>query len=174
MITLSWLTQASQCNEQDWNKALVSQQALDSQYNSVALKYNRWLPSFQQSIFLHLEFSNQELSYLWAKNANHFRDKIDRQVEAALESRQEINSLSPNLDEITDDVVEQIAAWDRIRQDCEVDRLITNEVAAQHYVQSDKQLIQELTNLKQQLATMRRYYDREVLTLQHISSPTQP
>lgn len=174
LITLSWLTQASQCNEQEWNKALVSQQALDCKYNTLASKYNMWLPSFQQSIFLHLEFSNEELTYLWGKNANHFRDKIDRQIQVALESRQMISSLAPYLDEINEDVTEQISLWNRIGRDCEIDRLITNEVAAQHYVQSDKHLIQELNNFEQQLDTMRSYYDREVLTLQNIAAPIQP
>ncbi|PNH81950.1 hypothetical protein [Vibrio diazotrophicus] len=174
LITLSWLTHASQCNEQDWNKALVSQQALDRKYNSLAQKYNKWLPSFQQSIFLHLEFSNQELTYLWAKNSNHFRSKIDRQIEAALESRQKISSLVSYLDEISQEVTTQISAWNKIGQDCEVDRLITNEVAAQHYVQSNRQLIQEFTNFKQQLFTMRSYYDREILTLQNITAPIPP
>ncbi|MGY2574156.1 hypothetical protein [Vibrio sp. C8] len=174
LITLSWLTQASQCNEQEWNKALVSQQELDRKYNLLASKYNMWLPSFHQSIFLHLEFSNEELTYLWAKNANHFRDKIDRQIEAALESRQMISSLTPYLDEINEDVAEQISAWNRIGQDCEIDRLITNEVAAQHYMQSNKRLTQELTNFKQQLNTMRDYYDREILVLQNITLPISP
>ncbi len=174
LITLSWQVHASQCNEQEWNKALVSQQALDRKYNLLATKYNDWLPSFQQAIFLHIEFSNEELSYLWNKNTNQFQEKVVNQINTALESRLLVNDLIQYLDTIPNQVSEQLGYWNDIGQACEREGLISNEVAAGHYVKSDQQLTQDLINLKEQLATMRRYYDREVLSLQNISSAPSP
>ncbi|WP_165313844.1 hypothetical protein [Vibrio ziniensis] len=170
LITLSWLSQASQCNEQEWNKALASQRVWDQTYNLLASKYNEWLPSFQQSIFLHVEFSNNELSYLWSKDTNHFQDKVNKQILAISESRQQLNSLIQYIDRLPDEVLEQLQTWRDIEEACGSDKLIANEVAAGHYIRSDQQLIQDFTHLKKQLEIMRRSYDNEIFTLKNISS----
>ncbi|MFV0448169.1 MAG: hypothetical protein ACK5MF_06870 [Vibrio sp.] len=174
LITLPWYSNASQCNERDWNRALVSQQSLERKYNLLASRYNEWLGSFQQSIFLHIEFSRQELTYLWQKNSNNFQQKIEKQLLFALESRQQVNDLIQYLETIPSQVQTQQAVWDKIGQDCTNDKLITNSVAALHYRSFDDSLLLDLSNLKQQLTTMNRYYDREIITLQSINEPTLP
>jgi len=168
LLTLSWCGFASQCNEKEWNKALVSQHSLERQYNLLAAQYNQWLPSFRQSVFLHQEFSQQELNYLWAKNSNQFQQKVDQQISTAIHSRQVVNDLLEPVSSLPMHIKNQANIWKHIETDCGKDRLITNQVVAQRYIKSVQLLGEELSVLKQKLETMTKVYDKEILVLQNL------
>ncbi len=169
LFTLSWYAQAAQCNEQDWNKALISQEALDRKYNLLAIKYNQWLPTFHDSVFLYKEFSPQELEYLWNKNSNSFQQKVAKQISFALKSRQSINDFIQHIPTIPPLVDKQIVAWKALKQACSKDKLITNEIAADHYIDSNSVLKKDLNDLLTQLKIMHRFYDHEIVILQNLS-----
>jgi len=175
LVTLSWNTYATQCNEQEWNKALVSQQVLDRKYNVLAKKYNQWRPTFHQSIFLHREFSKQELDYLWRKNSDNFHLKVDKQILAAINSRQSVNELMENVSTLPELVNAQLSSWNQLKLACKKANFVPNQVAADHYIDSNKTLKRELSGLEQQLTKMREFYDREIQVLQKIeeTSPIQ-
>ncbi len=165
LLTLSWCSQAAQCNEQQWNKALVSQQALDQKFNVLAKKYNQWLPTFHASVFLHQEFSQQELNYLWNKNVDKFQQKVEQQIVAALKSRQTVNELVGQVTAMPLLVEQQIRTWQQIQQACKNGNLITNEIATNHYIEADAALKHDLSDLVKRLQKLKSVYDREISTL---------
>lgn len=169
LLTLSWCGQAAQCSEQEWNKALVSQQSLDSKYNHVASKYNQWLPTFHASVFLHQEFSTQELRYLWTKNVDNFQPKVEQQVSVALKSRQTINELVEQVTTIPPIVRIQISTWKEIQQACRNGNLITNEIATNQYIEANSALKNDVANLAEKLKTLESVYTREIAVLQSIN-----
>ncbi len=168
LITLPWLSYANLCNEQEWNKALVSQGVIDSEYNLLANKYNQWLPGFQESIFLHKEFSLDELQYLWDRNSNNFRNKVDKQIIASVRSEQLINEFSLKINSLPVDIRNQIDNWLSIEKACKAKGLVTNQVATAHYVKADQQLIEHLSKLEKQINIMNRYYSKEIDLLHKI------
>jgi len=165
LLTLSWCGQAAQCNEQEWNKALVSQQALDNNYNSIATKYNQWLPTFHASVFLHQEFSSQELHYLWVKDVDNFQQKVEQQISVALKSRQLTHELVEQVTAITPLVREQINTWKDIQKACKNGNLITNEIATNQYLEANSLLKKDVIRLVEKLKTLASVYDQEVTTL---------
>lgn len=171
LLTLSSHVNAAQCNEQEWNQALISQQALDKKYNLIADKYNRWLPTFHNSVFLHKEFSHQELNYLWHKDSDKFRYKVTQQIETAILAKQTISELIDNIAGIPPVINQQLKTWQDIQYACQQQNSITNEIAADHYITSDIALQKDLSNLVQQLKIMQSYYNNEVLILEAINKP---
>ncbi len=171
LLTLSWHAQAAQCNEQEWNKALISQQSLDRKYNLLATKYNQWLPTFHASVFLHQEFSDQELEYLWNKNTDSFQQKVTQQITTAVQSRQTVSDLIQYITTIPSTVNSQIALWQELQDACHEGKSIANEIAASHYIDSNTTLKVELNDLIFLLERMRSVYDREILVLQNLNQP---
>ncbi len=169
LLTLSWCGQAAPCNEQEWNKALVSQQALDSQYNIVATKYNQWLPTFHASVFLHQEFSMQELHYLWNKNVDGFQQKVEQQISVVNKSRHSIDELIEQVTTLSPLARKQMATWKGIQQACKSGNLITNEIATNQYIESNSALRQDINKLFERLQKLESVYNQEITVLQSLS-----
>ncbi len=169
LLTLPWYAQATQCNEQEWNKALISQQSLDRKYNLLAEKYNHWLPTFHTSVFLHQEFSDQQLEYLWNKNTDNFQQKVTQQISTAVQSRQTVSNLIQYIATIPSTVNGQMTLWQELQDTCHEGNSIANEIAASHYIDSNTTLLTELHDLVFLLERMRAVYDREILVLQNLS-----
>jgi len=114
LLTLSSHLNAAQCNEQEWNQALTSQQELDNKYNRIANKYNHWLPTFHNSVFLHREFSRQELNYLWHKDSDNFQYQVTQQIKTSIQAKQTISKLIEHIASIPPVINRQLKTWQEI------------------------------------------------------------
>lgn len=173
-MTLPLLSHAIQCTEQEWNKALNSQQTLDQRYNLLAAQYNLWLPNFQKAVFLHQEFSEQELQFLWKSNRHDFKTKIAMQLESAQKATRDVDNLLFLLDETPKYVERQDNHWFELGQQCKSEGLMSNYFSSELYLKSNQDLQRSLSNLRQYLVTMQHYYDYEITVLSAImtTAPT--
>lgn len=166
--TLPLSANSSLCSEQEWNKALTSQQILDYKYNLLATQYNHWLPGFKQAIFLYQEFSHAELLTLWNNNRHGFQTTLRMQRQSAAQAIAEIDQLLRLLD-ITPPLVEkQRDRWYRIGEDCKQRQLMTNVLATELYLKANKSVSLELSRLRHNLLTMRRDYQSEIRLLNQV------
>ncbi len=169
-LTLPHASQAARCTEQDWNKALISQQILDQHYNLLASQYNHWLPNFKHAIFLHQEFSRAELQFLWRHNKQDFQAAVTQQLGSVKRAIQEIQQLQHQLDDMPTGVAKQWETWFNIGEACKQAGLMSNAFATELYLKSNKELNDQLDLLHQQLAMMRLRYEYELQILTQVMS----
>ncbi|WP_240798224.1 MULTISPECIES: hypothetical protein [Gammaproteobacteria] len=171
-MTLPQQSHAVQCNEQEWNKALSSQQTLDQRYNLLASQYNLWLPNFQHAVFLHQEFTQSELQFLWDSNRHDIRTKIAMQLESAQKASRDVINLLFLLDETPKYIVMQTEQWFQLGEKCKNEGLMSNYFSAELYLKSNQELKGSLDVLRRSLQTMQNYYDYEISALSALTEIT--
>lgn len=171
-MTLPQQSHAVQCTEQEWNKALSSQQTLDQRYNLLASQYNLWLPNFQHAVFLHQEFTQSELQFLWDSNRHDIRTKIAMQLESAQKASRDVINLLFLLDETPKYIVMQTDQWFQLGEKCKNEGLMSNYFSAELYLKSNQELKGSLDVLRRSLQTMQNYYDYEISALSALTEIT--
>ncbi len=167
LTTLPWLAQGGQCVERSWNQLIVQQKQLDTWYNQHAKKFNQFLDIYRQQVFLHRQFTQQQIVSFWSPN----KPDLQRKMRAQIESSQQIAyHLQQEIDLLTEQerpVSELMAQWQTMSLACKQNKQAVNAHSSQQYVTQNQQLLAQLTQLSDKLVTLKHAYitESEQLTL---------
>ncbi|MCW8333426.1 hypothetical protein [Vibrio paucivorans] len=165
LITLSSLVKSAHCQEEQWNKALIKQQALDSWYNQQARWFNSALLVFHQQVFLHKEFSKTELTSLWHPSKQGFHDKMDQQIVASSQASLLLDEQVEKLGQGQLQIEEMQSMWSAMSVHCDIADLKVNALSSARYVITNQELQQELTLLIRKVSFLKNTYSAEAQVL---------
>ncbi|WP_070966036.1 hypothetical protein [Vibrio sonorensis] len=164
-ISLPVAAHAEHCDEQHWQNLVSQQHSLDAWYNQHAEAFNRFLTVYKEHKFLHIEFTDHELSSFWLPGKPQLHKKMQRQIELSdsvfKEIRIEIDRLSqrfPNIEQLQ-------AQWVSISRHCNQAALNVNAISASEYVAFNESLKQDIQLLIDKLWLLQNKYYNEVTAL---------
>ncbi|MDE1251097.1 hypothetical protein MCT08_16115 [Vibrio aestuarianus] len=80
VLVISFDARGELCSEQVWNQTISSQHRVDDWYNRHAESFNDLLLIYKQHIFLHKEFTQDELHALWHPSKIVFNEKLESHI----------------------------------------------------------------------------------------------
>lgn len=153
---------SEECDEETWNQALNYQKKADVWYNAQALKFNDFLKSHKEHVFLHQEFNARELEALWNPRKRSLQKKINLQVRSSQLVITLLNDQADQINEESEIVESALNRWQRISQLCQNEHKIANAISSLNYVKSNQDLKIELAQLLGKIDLVKRIYQNEV------------
>lgn len=171
LITLPLSVQGQQCVEHDWNQLLIEQKRLDSWYNQHAEAFNQFLHIYQQQVFLHKQFTKQQLRSFWAPNKPDLHHKMQQQIEISTQIHQLLTQEITLLENQSTPVEQLTQRWQTMMTSCKAAELNVNVLSSQTYIKDNTKLLEQLNLLTRKLKTLAQNYQHERQAL--ISSQKQ-
>ncbi|NVD08959.1 hypothetical protein FCU94_19100 [Vibrio sp. JPW-9-11-11] len=166
LITLPLPSGASHCDAETWNHALKLQQALDTQYNQHAKRFNQFLTFHREQPFLYQEFSRNEIRSFWQSNKQTLHKSMQGQIAASQQVVEAIEQERKTLNPLLDNASTLHQQWRRISQHCQKIDNQSNTIASWNYAQLNKLLIKQIQQLDEKLALLQQRYQNEVRALE--------
>ncbi|NAW55934.1 MULTISPECIES: hypothetical protein [unclassified Vibrio] len=173
LITLPSQAKSVQCNEKEWNKALAAQKRIDDRYNFHANKFNFWLSAYHRQVFLHDEFSSQELVSFWQSDKQQWHLKLEGQIRASRAAADNMNIETLQLRQMTPAIRLMESNWLSLNQACEEQGFALNMITSAGYIQVNQKLRQEVQKLMEKLEFLRSRYSQEAESLENARQPSQ-
>ncbi len=174
LVTLPGHALGQACVEREWSKLLIEQKRLDSWYNQHAEKFNQFLDVYQRQVFLHRQFSSQQIASFWSPNKPDLQQKMRVQIassgQVATFLQQEIEVLQRESSQVSN-ITER---WQMMKTACENKELAVNVVSSQHYLARNLELSGEITLLTRKLQTLRQTYLDESRILSQAEPQQKP
>ncbi|NOH62536.1 hypothetical protein F0265_11485 [Vibrio sp. RE88] len=165
LITLPIKSFGEHCREDTWNQALKSQAEVEHWYNKKALSFNQLLEAHRQQVFLHQEFSEQEIASFWQPGKQALHDKMNRQIEAANIVIQTLNQEINTLNSESAIIDNAIMMWESIHHHCKIAGHKLNSSSSLTYIQLNQALMHDSNTLLRKVDLIRSIYQQEIVTL---------
>ncbi|WP_047043369.1 hypothetical protein [Vibrio mexicanus] len=164
-LTLPLLAFGQQCDVLDWNRSLDKQKAIDQQFNQHATAYNTLLTMYRRQIFLHQEFTEQELESFWRPDKTPLHDRMNLQIKTANTMVEHLDEYIAQLGLYSKRVKQQSREWHQMSARCAKAKFRSNSIAADRYSTINLELIEDILELIDKLSHLQDIYKFEASTL---------
>lgn len=165
VLVISFDARGELCSEQVWNQTISSQQRVDDWYNRHAESFNNLLLIYKQHIFLHKEFTQDELYAFWHPSKIAFNEKLESHILATQNMQLSLTKEHLELEKGYAAVTQQEQQWRSLNEHCAQSGSKINAHSSMRYVVSNQSLKTDIETLISKIDTLKIIYKQEEMVL---------